>query len=102
MNIKTLDINAREWFDKVNGNSYFAGEIVINYGMADEARRIMPFQYGYGDKYMQEAGYILHKNNIFTLPDNMSLSRYCRDNNIILRNQKIKNCKKKDLTIIEN
>ena len=30
--IKTIDVNCLEWFDKINGNSYFAGEIIVNYG----------------------------------------------------------------------
>ena len=32
-NIKTIDVNCKEWFDKLNGNSYFAGTISINYGL---------------------------------------------------------------------
>ena len=31
--MKTLDINAREWFDKVNGNSYFSAQIVVDYDL---------------------------------------------------------------------
>ena len=49
--VKTVDINAFQWFDKVNGNSYFAGTVCINYGMPTEKNIKMPFQYGYGDHY---------------------------------------------------
>ena len=31
MIIKTIDINVKEWRDKINGNSYFAGEVVLNW-----------------------------------------------------------------------
>ena len=31
--IKTLDITAKEWFDKVNGNSYFSAQVTVNFGM---------------------------------------------------------------------
>lgn len=36
MKIKTIDITAKEWFDRVNGNSYHSVRTVINYGMKDE------------------------------------------------------------------
>lgn len=53
--IKTIDVNCKEWFDKVNGNSYFAGTVVINYGRKDEVEINLPFQYGYGDSYRYQA-----------------------------------------------
>jgi len=34
--MKTIDINAKEWFDKINGNSYFAGTITLDFGMKTE------------------------------------------------------------------
>ena len=34
--IKTIDIQAKEWFDKVNGNSYFSAIATINYGLQDQ------------------------------------------------------------------
>lgn len=52
--VKTIDIEALEWFDRVNGNSYFAGTIEINKGLKSEKRFIMPFQYGYGDHYVSK------------------------------------------------
>lgn len=53
--IKTIDVNCKEWFDKVNGNSYFAGTIIINYGRKNEIEINLPFQYGYGDFYRYQA-----------------------------------------------
>lgn len=53
--IKTIDINALEWFDKVNGNSYYAAKVTINFSMQDESSFILPFDYGYGDYYQQAA-----------------------------------------------
>jgi hypothetical protein len=47
--IKTIDIQVLEWFDKANGNSYFASEVTINYGMDNEDTFVIPFKYGYGD-----------------------------------------------------
>jgi len=42
--IKTLDIQAKEWFDKVNGNSYFSAQVTINFGMPDEKTLYAPLQ----------------------------------------------------------
>ena len=41
--IKTIDINAKEWYDKINGNSYFAGYVVVNKGTKTENIFIMRF-----------------------------------------------------------
>lgn len=53
--IKTIDVNCKEWFDKVNGNSYFSGEVIVNAGKKTETTIKIPFQYGYGDAYRYEA-----------------------------------------------
>ena len=99
METKTIDVNAKEWFDKINGNSYFSGTITLNYGMNDEKTFLMPFQYGYGSQYEQKTKSILVFNKII---DNCwSLYSYCKDNNIILRRTLIENCKKRELKQIE-
>jgi hypothetical protein len=49
--IRSLFVECREWFDKVNGNSYFSARIWINGGQV----AILPFQYGYGDQFIYEA-----------------------------------------------
>lgn len=36
----------RSWFDRVNGNSYFGGEVIA---VADNTRTAIPFQYGHGE-----------------------------------------------------
>lgn len=48
---KSVFIEGREWFDKVNGNSYFSARIWVDGGQV----AILPFQYGYGDQYLYEA-----------------------------------------------
>jgi len=97
MKTKTIDINAKEWFDKVNGNSYFAGTITLNYGMKSEKIILLPFQYGYGDFYMQEAKAVLTEHNHVSCEYMQGLRRYCKENNIILRSTKQRNCKKREL-----
>lgn len=49
--MRSLFVECREWFDKVNGNSYFSARIWINGGQV----AILPFQYGYGDQFIYEA-----------------------------------------------
>jgi hypothetical protein len=105
MKVKTIDINAKEWFDKVNGNSYFSGTITLNYGTKTAKEYSMPFQYGYGEHYIDMANQLLIKEDAIQgkRHDNGSypaLWQYCKDNKIILRTSKKENCLKKDLTVI--
>ena len=101
MEIKTIDIQAKEWFDKVNGNSYFAGTITLNYGTETEETFFLPFQYGYGSSYEHEAKAILTLFNKIS-PDYESLYNYCKRVGIILRKNIQRNCLKRDLKAIEN
>jgi len=102
MKIKTIDINAKEWFDKINGNSYFSAVITINYGMKSAKILNMPFQYGYGDHYIDMANKKLSDDKYINTQrrDNgtyPALYQYCTDNNIILRYNIQRNCKKREL-----
>jgi hypothetical protein len=47
---KMIIIRGKEWFDKINGNSYFSAQVEYN-GVI----HYIPFQYGYGDAYIYEA-----------------------------------------------
>ena len=98
--IKIIDIVAREWVDRVNGNSYFSAFVTVNFGMPSEANFYLPFQYGYGTQYETEVRKVLVKHGYLKNLRNHScyaLSRLCRDNGIILRSRKIENCKKAEL-----
>ena len=99
MKIKTIDINGLEWFDKINGNSYFAGTITVNLGMKSEKIFNMPYQGGYDSQYIYEGFYVLHKAKVINIDrQRFSYWQYCRDNNIILRTNKHENCLKRELT----
>jgi hypothetical protein len=97
MKIKTIDVYVMEWFDKVNGNSYFAGTITLDYGMKTQKDFDIPFQYGYGEHYQTVAMDILNNGKAIDTHSTMSLWRYCQENNIILRTDKKTGCKKRDL-----
>jgi hypothetical protein len=93
MNINTIDINAKEWFDRINGNSYFAGSIVLNFGQDNQIEFIMPFEYGYGDYYIQKAMQIIYDAGLIEAKYPSEL----RDLGIILRTNMQRNCKKREL-----
>ena len=95
--IKSITINAKEWFDKVNGNSYFAGTIQVN-----EKEYLMPFQYGYGSSYEQEAKKLLTEFDVISCDYGQNLRRYCLDNGIEYGAFIKTNCKKRELKEIEN
>jgi len=97
MKIKTIDVNAKEWFDRINGNSYFSGTVTVNFGMKDQKSFTMRFQYGYGDQYIHEAKARLVEHNIIDASSNTALWRYCDENNIILRTNIQRNCLKREV-----
>jgi hypothetical protein len=91
--MKTLDINARSWYDKVNGNSYFSAEIVLDYGTETERRYFLPFQYGYGDQYQYETINELKRQK--EIDDKISMLYQLRDEqNVIVRASKIDTLKR--------
>lgn len=91
--LQTIDINAKEWFDKVNGNSYFAGSVTLNFGQPDAITLNMPFQYGYGDSY-QYAAISMLKEKGYT---DARYMQDLREQNIIVRSNIQKSCKKREL-----
>ncbi len=96
--IKSIEIRAKEWFDKVNGNSYFSARIYIN----DEQITILPFQYGYGDHYLDMAMEYLTVNNLIDNDRHSNGSYgalwcYCEDNDIKLISFKQEGCLKRQL-----
>lgn len=94
----TIDITTLVWFDKINGNSYFAQEITLNYGLSDAEVHKNPFQYGY-DSYQYEALDFLVKNVFPEFKDSKAyeMFKFCDDNNIIVRSNTHRNCKKREL-----
>ena len=96
--MKTIDIIAKEWFDKANGNSYFSMNVTIDYGMETEESFFVPMQYGYGDHYRDEAFRELQERGYIPVQENkIPYWQYFRDNNITARYYKQEGCKKRDL-----
>ena len=99
MDIKTVDVKIKEWFDKKNGNSYFAGKIIVNYGLKNEQYIKISFQYGYDNQFEYIAFEELKRHGYIPYNITACYWRYYRDNNIIYRYSIQPNCKKKELMI---
>jgi len=98
--IKTIDIQAREWFDKTFGNSYFSGKITVNANTETEKVFDMPFQNGYGNHYQTEAIEVLLEAGLFEREATKTHLRfYCEENGIKLSCEKLENQKKRDLIL---
>ncbi len=91
---KKIIITAKEWFDKVNGNSYFAVRIEL-----ENTNLYIPFTYGYGEAYLYKAIDLLIKENYIpaTVQNVWMLENYCNDNKIVLYYGIQRNCLKREL-----
>lgn len=99
--IKTIDLQVTEWFDKTYGNSYFSGLIIINYGKANQVKLFMPFQYGYGNHSEHMAFKQIKKelNCLKKYQDNDSFWSVYRDCKIVYRYSKRDTLKRNMYTI---
>ena len=93
------DIKAKEWRDKINGNSYFSSDITLNYGMDSQEIIKLPFQYGYGDQYyhasMEEVKNLFPRSN--WVKKKYSSWEVKDKYKFIIRNSIQRNCLKKEL-----
>ncbi len=94
--VKRIKVHVLEWLDKVNGNSYFAGEVIV-YRKNQIHNYLLPFQYGYGEQYLYEAQKLLIEKEIMSPNCSTPLWRYCEENKIVLDTYKKENCLKRDL-----
>ena len=95
--IETIDLLAKEWFDKVNGKSYFSAQLTLNCGKYNQETHKICWQYGYGDSYREAGRQLLIKLGHIDSSDKRALWQWAEDNDIILRTHKIENCKKEDM-----
>jgi len=96
--LKTIDVQAKEWFDAQNGNSYFSALVTLNFGASDEERLSLPFQYGYGDHYQDiAADAIRERFPRAKFPRSEPLWRWCETRGIALRADKHTGCRKLDV-----
>lgn len=91
-----IEVQAKEWFDKVNGNSYFSVKVYLD----DKSVATLPFQYGYGSHYEDQAKQALKdtfKGMGIEYGEYDALFRICNDNNIKLVSYKQEKCLKRDV-----
>jgi hypothetical protein len=55
--MKSIFIEAREWFDKSGGNSYWSAHIKVD----GELVLVIPMTYGYDTAYLHESLQVLHQ-----------------------------------------
>lgn len=92
-NTNKIIITAKEWFDKINGNSYFAVKIEL-----ENETLFIPFSYGYGDLYYYTAIELLRKENYLPeISPAWKLRSYCEENNIVLYYSIQRKCLKREL-----
>ena len=85
-------ITAKSWFDKINGNSYFAVKIEL-----ENETLFIPFSYGYGDQYYYVTMDLLRKENYLPEKCTGREFRYCDENNIVLSYSIQRKCLKREL-----
>ena len=92
--IKTIDVTAKEWFDKVNGNSYFSAQVTLNYGMEDEVTYKLPFQYGYEEQYryaaLDKVKQVANMSYMMTWYDIKDIGIICRFNKVNAKKSEVK------------
>jgi len=93
MKVKTIDIQAKEWTDKINGNSYFVSKIIVNKSLKNEKRYVLPFQYGYGESYQDKALELLKENGLIKETSVFKL----KNEGVIIKSQKQGNCLEKEV-----
>lgn len=84
----------KEWFDKVNGNSYFSARVWVEDGLVV----VLPLQYGYEEHGVYTAMQALaHHPEFPDMRNGESYWRYCQDNQMKLDYQKESGCLKRDV-----
>lgn len=91
--MKTLDINAKEWFDKTFGDSYFSARVVVDYSLPTEQIIVLPFQYGYGDHYIDMCMQKLKELGL----TNYDWIRLLIDSGVVVRCSKQTGCLKREV-----
>lgn len=81
-------VTAKEWRDKIYGNSYFSAQIEST---KDSKVYRLPYQYGYGDQFKHEAIKFLRENNL------IFQGRVWAFSDLPIKFIKIPNCKKREV-----
>lgn len=91
--IKSIEVQARRWFQKSFGNTYFSGELYIN----EELICSVNFEYGYDEQCIHNLTKLAQKKGALPSDPKLILWRFCSDNNIELLTNIVDVKRKKDL-----
>lgn len=96
---KKIIITAKEWIDRLNGNSYFAVKIEL-----ENETLFIPFTYGYDAAYLYASIKELQKNNVIpsSIKTMYDFENYCDDNEIVLFYEIQRKCLKRELKQLVN
>lgn len=84
-NITNIIIQAKQWHDKENGNTYFSALVTVFYRNGETLEKIqlpIRFQYGYENHYQEVAFSAIKKRFGIDTADN--LNWWCNANNVDL------------------
>ena len=95
--VKTIDVTVKTWRDRVNGNTYFSGHIIIDYGIDTEKMIKMQFQYGYGSHSEWMAKQALQEAGFIPKDEEAGLYMFCEKNKIIYTYNKQEGCLLRDV-----
>lgn len=90
--MKVLEVIAKTWRDRTYGNTYFAAKVYID----GEFVVALPFQYGYGDQYLDNVQSVLEKMGIIR-ETWRSLRHAVEDTGAIFSAHKHENCLKREV-----
>ena len=93
-----VEVYGREWHDKVNGNSYHSVYVSIN----DKLVITVPFQYGYGDSYIQSATEAMIEAGYLPNPLSIMINTYCKGKSIHCVCHIQRGCKKNQLPTLKS
>ena len=79
---KVIVLEARKWFDKVNGNTYHSVCVDVVFDDFSRETYTVGQTYGYSNVYRETAIEVLKKNGVFG-SENINLSRECQDRGIV-------------------
>ncbi len=98
--VSSITIIGRRWFERVNGNTYYSAEIIVN---GNHVHKI-DFSYGYGNQFewdaaawLEKAGYLPGRKHHGNGGGGESLWRYCDERKIAFVTSASDVSRKKDL-----
>ena len=96
--IIAINLQGKEWFDKVNGNSYWSARATLTDSNHNTHTLPIEYQYGYGSFYIQRATEILRELRYLDEQGEGYRSGYWSSGRRVVWSESIQTgCKKRDM-----